>query len=150
MVMISSGIGSGYWWSSSAALRPVEKWAHNQIRLLAFLTSTMDAAHWICYWCDDLHFPPGVLVPCPPGAVPHTAGTSCLGEKTSFVEGLSASVDLAWVQRPKLLVKTGERRFSIFSVWSIMVLWVEDLDTALQIKLSRMSRIPSDSIKSSP
>ena len=49
-----------------------------------------------------------------------------------------------------LKVKIGEKRFSIFSVWSVMALWVEDLDTALQIKLSGMSRRPSDSIKSSP
>ena len=55
----------------------------------------------------------------------------------------------ALVQRPRLLVKTGEKRFSVSSVWSVMILWVENLDTALQIKLSGMSRRPSDSIKSS-
>ena len=54
------------------------------------------------------------------------------------------------MQRPKLLVRTGEKRLSISSVWSVMALWVEDLDAALQIKFNGMSRRLSDSIKSSP
>ena len=49
-------------------------------------------------------------------------GTGRLGRKTNFVEGLSASVALAWVSRPRLIVKTGEKRFSISSVWPIMAL----------------------------
>ena len=77
-------------------------------------------------------------------------GTSRLSQKTGFVKGLSVTVASAWVQRPRLLAKTGEKRLSISSVWSVMALWVEDLDTALQIKCSGMSRRPSDSIKSSP
>ena len=56
---------------------------------------------------------------------------------------------LAWVQRPRLLVKTEEKCFSISSVWFVMALWVVDLDPALQIKLSGISRRPSDLIKSS-
>ena len=36
--------------------------------------------------------------------------TGCLGRKTGFVKGFSASVASAWVQRPRLLVKTEKKK----------------------------------------
>ena len=96
---------------------------------------------WLVWWPPFLL---GVLVPCPPLVV------LCMGQNTGLVEGLSVSVASAWLQHPRLLVKTEENRLSISSVWSLIALWVSDFDTLLQTKLSGMSRRPSGSIKSIP
>ena len=66
------------------------------------------------------------------------------------MKGLSVSVTSAWLLHPRLLVKTGENCLSIFSVRSLMALWVSYFDTTLQTKLNGIPRRPSRSIKSSP
>ena len=115
---ISSGIGSEYWGSSSAALRPVEKSTHNRIELSAFLTITMAAAH--CEYVNGgMTFISSRRFSFLSSSGSATYGTGRLGRKTGF----STSVASALVQRPRLLIKTGEKRFSISSVWSVMALW---------------------------
>ena len=147
-VQRESIICGGFFCASSAALRPVEKLAHNWIEPSAFFTTTMGAAHFE-YVTDVMTF---LSSRCFSSLSSGSAvyGIARLGWNTGLVEGLSVSVASTWLQHPRLLVKTGENRLSISSVRSLMALWISDFDTALQTKLSGMSRRPSGSVRKSP
>ena len=77
-----------------------------------------------------------------------TSGSAAYG--TGFSGRFKSRCDFSFTAAFKLPVKSRKNRLSISSVRSLMALWVRDFDTALQTKLSGMSRRPSGSIKSSP
>ena len=73
-----------------------------------------------------------------------------LGWKTHVAGNLHVDVALVWVQCLRSSVKTGGICWIVSSVCSVIVLWVADLETALQTEFSSMFRRTSDSIKLRP